>query len=345
MSLYRVGRIWYVDLGAGRGRTRRSTGTADRKAAQEYHDQLAAALWREDRLGDPVPRTWSEAAAAWLDLKPRGRTDEQLLRAVRSSIPAGTPLAQITPTRLETALSGLQGASWNRAYSTLRAVLNVAQARGWLASVPKLKPRPTPPSRVRWLTGEEWTRLHAALPPLHADMALFAVQTGLRQSNVLRLEWQQVDLRRAVAWVRADQAKGGRPIGVPLNAAAMAVLEARAGNGSRWVFPRVTKKNPAGAPLYQPGKPWTAALKKAGIEDFRWHDLRHTWAAWHVMAGTSLQELKELGGWSTFDMVLVYAHLAPDHLKAAAARLAPPQLRHDSAIPPSASPAKSTGCA
>jgi integrase len=134
-----------------------------------------------------------------------------------------------------------------------------------------------------------------------------------------------VDMLRAVAWVNADQAKGRRGIGVPLNEEAMAVLRARAGNRSRYVFPRKTKKHPTGRPIYQPGKPWQKALADAGIHDFRWHDLRHTWAAWHVMAGTSLQELKELGGWRTFDMVLVYAHLAPDHLKAAAARLRPPE--------------------
>ena len=66
---------------------------------------------------------------------------------------------------------------------------------------------------------------------------------------------------------------------------------------------------------------WQKALKRAGIEDFRWHDLRHTWASWHVQRGTSLQELMELGGWSSIDMVLRYAHLASDHLKGAAMRL------------------------
>ena len=330
MSLYRVGDVYYADIQTSRGRVRRSSGTSDRKAAQEWHDQLAAAAWREDRLGDAPARTWADAVAEWASLRPRGRADLSTLRAVRKRLPAATRLQDVTAGRLETALEGLQGATWNRAYSTLRAVLNVAQARGWLASVPKLKPRPVDPGRVRWLTGEEWARLHAALPELHADMAAFAVFTGLRQQNVLRLEWTQVDLRRAVAWANADQVKTRRSIGVPLNAQAMEILERRAGNGSRWVFPGPTK---AGTPIYQPGKPWTKALTDAGIENFRWHDLRHTWAAWHVMSGTSLQELKELGGWASFDMVLVYAHLAPDRLRAAADRLTPVNVRHTDDIP------------
>src|SRR3990167_8689363 len=68
-------------------------------------------------------------------------------------------------------------------------------------------------------------------------------------------------------------------------------------------------------------KAWKKALKRVGIENFRWHDLRHTWASWHVQNGTSLQELQQLGGWSSFEMVLRYAHLSGDHLRIAADRI------------------------
>ena len=60
---------------------------------------------------------------------------------------------------------------------------------------------------------------------------------------------------------------------------------------------------------------------RAGIKDFRWHDLRHTWASWHVQSGTSLHELQQLGGWSDYDTVLRYAHLSSDHLQKAAERV------------------------
>lgn len=63
-------------------------------------------------------------------------------------------------------------------------------------------------------------------------------------------------------------------------------------------------------------KAWKKALKRAGIEDFRWRDLRHTWASWHVQSGTPLHVLQELGGWQTATMVRRYAHLAVDHLAA-----------------------------
>jgi len=62
-------------------------------------------------------------------------------------------------------------------------------------------------------------------------------------------------------------------------------------------------------------------LEQAGIKDFRWHDLRHTWATWHRQAGTPTHELQRLGGWRTASMVERYAHHSPDQLAAAPARL------------------------
>ena len=68
-------------------------------------------------------------------------------------------------------------------------------------------------------------------------------------------------------------------------------------------------------------KVWKRALTHAGIKDFRWHDLRHTWASWHVQNGTPLHDLQELGGWESAEMVRRYAHLTPAHLAKHAAKL------------------------
>lgn len=61
-------------------------------------------------------------------------------------------------------------------------------------------------------------------------------------------------------------------------------------------------------------KAWRNALVRVGIEDFRWHDLRHTWASWHVQKGTPLHVLQELGAWESVEMVRRYAHLGQNHL-------------------------------
>jgi len=78
---------------------------------------------------------------------------------------------------------------------------------------------------------------------------------------------------------------------------------------------------------------WRNALKRAGIENFRCHDVRHVWATWHVMAGTTLAELQELGAWKSELMVKRYAHFAPAQLRTAEDRLATLSLRSAKPIP------------
>src|SRR5437773_8671946 len=108
------------------------------------------------------------------------------------------------------------------------------------------------------------------------DVALFALATGLRQSNVVGLEWSHVNLEAAHAWVGASQSKNRKPIAVPLNETAVAILRRQLGRHPDEVFTF------AGKPLgWANTRAWRNALKRAGIEDFRWHDLRHTRATWH----------------------------------------------------------------
>ncbi len=140
--------------------------------------------------------------------------------------------------------------------------------------------------------------------------------TGLRQANVKGLEWQYVDLERKHAWIPGSKHKNGKPHSVPLNEMALSVLRKQLGKHPTRVFTF------RGEPIGQVNtKAWTAALERAGIEDFRWHDLRHTFATWHRQAGTPTHELQRLGGWKTGAMVERYAHVAPEALQGAAARL------------------------
>ncbi len=140
-------------------------------------------------------------------------------------------------------------------------------------------------------------------------LVIFSLATGLRQANVLNLKWEQIDLRRQVAWIYPDQAKAGKAIGVPLNQTAMQVLMDRP-RVSDYVFTH----SGGGKVKAISNRVWREALNKAGITDFRWHDLRHTWASWLVQQGTPLAALKEMGGWESVEMVQRYAHLAPEHL-------------------------------
>lgn len=184
-----------------------------------------------------------------------------------------------------------------------------------------------PPGRTRWLTAQEWDRLKAALEaesPLLAQAAAFTLATGLRENNVLELEWSQVDIRNRHAWLHGDQMKAKRPLGVPLNDSACAILEARKGIDKKWVF-----GNPDYPLTKASNRAWYAAVKKAKLAGFRWHDLRHTWASWFVMNDGTLQELMALGGWASYQMVLRYSHLSSQHLREAAAKVKPVSLSYN----------------
>jgi integrase len=179
----------------------------------------------------------------------------------------------------------------------------------WLERAPHVRMLREPKRRVRWLTGEEGDGLIRELPKHLAEMTRFTLATGLREANVVGLEWSRVDLERACAWIHPDQAKARKAIPVPLNADAMAVIRRQQGRHPTHVFtfngkPVARANNHA----------WRKALASAGIKDFRWRDLRHTWASWHVQRGTPLYVLQELGGWSDYGMVKRYAHLSAEHL-------------------------------
>jgi len=96
----------------------------------------------------------------------------------------------------------------NRYLALIRAVLRKAAFEWeWIDRVPKVRLYRQARRRVRWITPEQGQLLLEELPPHQGDIVMFALSTGLRQSNVLRLEWSQVDLERRVAWIHADQSQ------------------------------------------------------------------------------------------------------------------------------------------
>ena len=205
----------------------------------------------------------------------------------------------------------------NRYLALIRSILKRAcDEWEWIERVPKFKLFREAEGRVRSLTVPEFERLLRELPEHLADMAVFAVATGLRAANVKGLQWQYVDIALRHAWVPGSQHKNGAPHSVPLNEMALSVVRKQIGNHHAYVF--TYRSEPIGQ---LNTKAWSAALQRAGIENFKWHDLRHTFATWHRQAGTPTHELQRLGGWKTGAMVERYAHVAPEALQGAASRL------------------------
>ncbi len=365
MRIYQRGKrgTWWVDLGDVAGqRARRSTGTTDYAAAKEFAATLARDLWRTRRLGEAPRVTWDAAVLAWLDEHQHRRSLEEIKRVLRwlSTHLRGKPLADITDSTVRALRAAKMAdpinrvaiaravdagkappkpkppsaATVNRHLAQLSTVLHYAHRRGWLPAVPPIAMAHEATKRVTWLTHDQAATLLAELPEHLRVMAAFALATGLRESNVRLLTWQQVDLERGLAWYEADEMKAGRTHSVPLNAEALAVLEHQVGMHKRWVFPVPrweAKRRPQDKPRQVwdsptgkiSGPAWRKACIRAGVPTLRWHDLRHTWASWHVQSGTPLPVLQELGGWKSLQMVQRYAHLGHSHVSAWAGNIVP----------------------
>ncbi|MGG1947061.1 site-specific integrase [Trinickia sp. NRRL B-1857] len=317
--------MWHVDIRApGGGRVRQTTGTTNRKEAQEYHDKLKHDLWRVSKMGEKPKRTFGEAVVRFMNEKaeqPDFRNKRLHMRHFREKF-SGRDLASITRDEIYEALpqvnqrkkrevSPVSRATKNLYLSTIRSMFNMAADEwGWIASAPKLPNLAVDNKRIRWITREEAQRLLQAIhSPWMRDVTTLAFATGLRQSNLLDLEWSQVDLIKRRAWIHPDQAKARKSIGIPLNDEAVEVIRRQIGKHQTRVFSR------RGKPIIRWDlAQWNRAVARAELEHFRFHDVRHTWASWHVQSGTPLNRLMELGGWSKYEHVLRYAHLAPDHL-------------------------------
>ena len=341
MALYkrRTSKLWWVRLSIHGREIRRTTGTADKRQAQEYEAKLRAELWHQSRMGERPRYRWEQAVTRWLTERAHLSSiedDKMHLRWLQNHL-GGKFLDDIDVDVVSNVAArrkaeGVSNATVNRALAAVRAILRCAERKwGWLKGAPAVQLLPEPKRRVRWLTLAEVQQLIAQLPEHLAEIVRFSLVTGLRKDNVVSLEWSQVDMQRRVAWFHPDQTKNRKALAIPLNAEAVAVLQRQAGKHATRVF---TYQPPAKKDE-QPRDPrpvnevntraWQKALKRAGIENFRWHDLRHTWASWHVQAGTPLQALQELGGWSSYEMVLKYAHLSAEHLAGHAEALCRPK--------------------
>ena len=325
MSLYKRkdSSAWWIKITIAGRTIQRSTGTEDKIQAQEFHDKLKVQLWEQERLGVKAQHSWREAVVRWLnetsDKATHGEDKSKLkwldtyvgelnLDEINLDIIDNIRLAK---------LKEASKATTNRYLALVRSILIRARDEWeWIEKAPKIRLFKETNDRERSLTHHEAKLLLGELPLHQRETVLFALATGLRQSNVVKLEWAQVNLDLCHAWVKGNESKNRRPIAIPLNDIAIAVLRRQVGKHPSRVFTYEDKPFKAANT-----KAWSLALKRAGIDNFRWHDLRHTWATWQRQAGTPTHELQRLGGWKTSAMVERYAHLAPDHLAHAASRL------------------------
>jgi len=244
-----------------------------------------------------------------------------------------TPVANITKRALSLhiearRIEGKSNGTINREISILSAAINYAIKR-WDWNIPNpatglyLK---TPEGRLRWLTTPEALTLLAAAKESQAphlyDFMVLALNTGMRRNEILGLECSRIDLEQKRIHLEGSQTKSGRRRIIPLNKSAIAAIQSRNtwnhknGITSTRLFPQ---RN--GQPVTQINTAFTNAIKKTGIQDFRLHDLRHTFASWLVGEGVSLPEVRDLLGHSSIKQTERYARLAPGRLHKAVSAL------------------------
>nr|WP_165786496.1 site-specific integrase [Mixta theicola] len=226
----------------------------------------------------------------------------------------GKPVPEYTP---KLATKG----TLTRHLAILRAIMNMAVQWNWLDKAPKITTPRVKNGRVRWLTEEESKRLFSEIAP-HFFLGLCLLSQPVYAAQMSRI-WSGLRLTwKKIAWMHPDETKAGNAIGIPLNETACQILEKQRGKHKRWVFVHTsaayrsdgTKTAAVRKMRTDSNKAWKGALRRAGIENFRFHDLRHTWASWLVQSGVPLSALQEMGGWESIEMVQRYAHLAPSHL-------------------------------
>lgn len=165
----------------------------------------------------------------------------------------------------------------------------------------------------RWLSVDEEKRLLLASPRWLQEIIIFAINTGLRRGEILNLNLSQVDFNRRTLII--SEQKNGEIDTLPLNQKAMGILEDRRRNklpDCDLAFPSQNGTRILDRNLF---RAFITALKRARIENFRFHDLRHTFATRLVQAGVGIYEVQKLGRWKNASMVMRYAHHNPESLR------------------------------
>jgi integrase len=293
-------------------RVEESTGTSDRRVAEEIRAKREAEILSESIYGRRATATFAHAAVSYLE-----NGGSKRFTAAVISYWGTTPLAQINQDAIDAGakklFSNASPATRNRQFfAVTSAILHHAAKRGWCPTPLIQRPRSSDP-RIRWITIEEANRLVEACSEHLRPLVIFMLYTGARAGEALWLDWKMVDLSRA--HVTFPKTKNGEARGVPLHprvVAELANLKHRSGDvfrrpdGEPYSRPRNADDTSAGTRIK---KAFAGACRRAAITDFHPHDCRHTWATWHYAENRDLGSLMRLGGWKSERMVMRYAHV------------------------------------
>jgi len=320
MGIYKRGRFWYVDYRVSGRRIRERVGPSKKLAAivlGKRQVEVAEGRFLDRKV---VQRTrFDEFAEVYLEYS---RTNKRnfsrecyLMRGLRAAF-GPRLLTEITSWDVERykaqRIGAVAPATVNRDLTLLKHMFTKAIAWGRATTNPvkAVKYLREANTRVRYLTEDEEDRLLGECSPNLRGLVVTALHTGFRRGELLALRWDDVDFRTGLVTVQAAYTKNGERRAVPMTRTVTALLTElrRKRPHGEYVFEKVR-----GGRYLSPRNGFEAAVRRAGIRDFRFHDLRHTFASRLAMAGVGLQTVQELLGHKAMSMTLRYSHLSAAH--------------------------------
>ncbi len=206
----------------------------------------------------------------------------------------------------------LAPATVNRHIANIKAMFTWGCERGFVSKevnedVHKVKMLPENNARLRYLTRAEADTLLEKCADYIRPIVTVALYTGMRKGEIMRLKWIQVDLTNRVILLDQNDTKNKSRREIPLNQTVVDTLSGLIRNTENdrvfWNVPAYWRKA------------FSGALRRSRINDFKFHDLRHTFCSWLAQAGVPLKTIMELAGHKSLAMTNRYAHLAPDNRK------------------------------
>jgi len=321
VGLYKRGTVWWMALTCSSGKQiRRSTETGDKKLAQKILAKVQTKI-TEGKWFDRLPgesKKFSELAEKYENGEFKQtkscQNTQSYLNQLKEFFGEYT-LSGITPVVIDEFRSkrrsdGVKPGTIKRQMNIFKAMLNLAKRWQWIAEVPSVgAEKDSDVKRIRHLTFQEYHKLLECCDDWLRDIVVIGAWTGLRQKNALHLTRTQVNLSSKTVLIESAEMKNNDNLGIPMAGPAYVVLK-RAMKVSRLGTPYIfcTEDN---RPHHKQKvhRHFREALKKAGINDFRFHDLRHCYGTWLADSGADIYTIARLLGHKDIRMATRYTHI------------------------------------
>lgn len=331
--IFKRGKFWYVDFSYRGRRIIQSTKQRDKRIAELVLKDMEVKIAKGELLGihDQPKILFRDCAEQYLAYSKANKASQSYVRDLSifkvHLIPSFGMryLHELKPVMIEDykamRLTKAKPETVNRELACLSNLLNKAIQWGYLIDCPMkgvryLKERPP---RVKYLEANEALRLLENCSEHLKPIVLCALHTGMRKSEILNLKWQNIDFHNRI--MHLEKTKNNRRRMIPMSGILSSELRKLPRRGE-YVF-----CNKMGEKFGKIHKSFRTACRRTGINDFRFHDLRHTFASHLTMSGCNIRTVQQLLGHVTIKTTMKYSHLSKEYLEEAVnllgARLSP----------------------